>query len=277
MTTPPDPPTPLVGALRDAVATTNALLLLLRSRNVAPKAIAQLLPSLQGSFQTLDVDYNLLATALTGGSERDERSAPPRKLPDSFAELGPLLLRQVDAFNAAVDLGSQQLINAKARLTLEQSVLQISQQLTALLALFELWSDTLRPKAALDLVELLTLSRFGDQPPLPHRQVLHLRLYVETPALPLMAPPRAVLNWLALTASILASEQDPTNLGLTLHAPTEAFQIRFGLDKEPTQNFLPLQLPALTAKSPSNMLDAVQNMGLSGTRTSHGFTFSWGK
>lgn len=274
MTTPPDPPTPLVGALRDAVATTNALLLLLRSRNVAPKAIAQLLPSLQGSFHTLHANYDLLAAALTADGQHPERPYHAR-VPESFAELGPLLDRQVDAFNQAVDLGAQQLINAKARLTLEQSVLQISQQLTALLALFELWSDTLRPKAALDLVELLTLSRFGDQPPLPHRQVLHLRLYVQTEALPLTAPPRAVLNWLALTASILASERDPASLALTLHPPTEAHKLQFGARKDPTQTFLPLQLPALSPKSPANMLDAVKNMGLWGTPTSDGFTFSW--
>lgn len=270
MTTPPDPPTPLVGALRDAVATTNALLLLLRSRNVAPKAIAQLLPSLQGSFHTLPANYELLAATLAR-----EPSSEHGRAPTSFTELGPLLQRQVEAFNAAVDLGSQQLINAKARLTLEQSVLQISQQLTALLALFELWSDTLRPKASLDLVELLTLSRAGDQPPLPHRQVLHLRLYVQTEALPLAAPPRAVLNWLALTASILASEQDPTNLGLSLYPPDFPHQLQFGLTKQPTQHFLPLQLPALSTKSQANMLDAVRSMGLRGARSQDGFTFSW--
>lgn len=274
MTTPPDPPTPLVGALRDAVATTNALLLLLRSRNVAPKAIAQLLPSLQGSFQTLPANYELLVATLAR-EPSSEHGATLHQAPSSFTELGPLLQRQVDAFNAAVDLGSQQLINAKARLTLEQSVLQISQQLTALLALFELWSDTLRPKASLDLVELLTLSRFGDQPPLPHRQVLHLKLYVQTEALPLVAPPRAVLNWLALTASILASEQDPANLGLSLHPPAFPQQLQFGLTKEPTQHFLALQLPALSTKSQANMLDAVHSMGLSGTRSADGFTFSW--
>jgi hypothetical protein len=272
VTTPPDPPTPLVGALRDAVATTNALLLLLRSRNVAPKAIAQLLPSLQGSFHTLSGNYDLLTSALRGDRERTDSL---RSVPTSFAELGPLLHRQVDAFNAAVDLGSQQLINAKARLTLEQSVLQISQQLTALLALFELWSDTLRPRAALDLVELLTLSRFGDQPPLPHRQVLHLKLYVETEALPLAAPPRAVLNWLALAASLLASERDPSDLGLTLLPPTAAQQLVFGFRKETTQNFLALQLPALSPKSQANMLDAVRNMGLLALRTEGGFAFSW--
>lgn len=274
--TPAEPTTPLVGALRDAVTTANGLLLLLRSRNVAPRAIAQLLPSLQDSFRSLSPQFELLCHTLSGRSLFDDDASPATTpIAPSLRSLGPLLERQVELFNGAIQDSAQGTLNAKARLGLEQSVLGISHHLAALLALFELWSDTLRPRAVVDLVELLTLSRFGDQPPIPHRQVLHLKLMPSpTPCL-LSAPPRAILNWLALSAAVLAQPATAPSLGIRLVVDGARHRLVFGPIAEPTPHFLPLQLPATIAETEPNLLDVVARLGVAGQRTTTGLVFEW--
>ncbi len=267
----------MVGALRDAVTTANGLLLLLRSRNVAPRAIAQLLPSLQDSFRSLSPQFELLCKTLAGRSLFDDSPSPDGALPlpPSLLSLGPLLERQVEHFNTAVREGGQGTLNAKARLTLEQSVLNTTHHLAALLALFELWSDTLRPRAVVDLVELLTLSRFGDQPPIPHRQVLHLKLLPSPTSCMLHAPPRAILNWLGLAAAVLSHPSPDAALGIRLVVHGERAGLIFGPLPEPTPHFLPLQLPAIVAETEPNLLDVVERLGVRGTRTASGLAFEW--
>jgi hypothetical protein len=259
------------------VTTANGLLLLLRSRNVAPRAIAQLLPSLQDSFRSLSPQFELLCHTLAGRSLFDDR--PPtvnaQAVPASMLGLGPLLERQVENFNSAIQESAQATLNAKARLTLEQSVLGISHHLAALLAMFELWSDTLRPRAVVDLVELLTLSRFGDQPPIPHRQVLHLKLVPSPTACMLHAPPRAILNWLGLAAAVLANPSPPPNLGIRLVVDGPRSGLVFGPVPEASPHFLPLQLPALVPETEPNLLDVVRRLGVSGQRTEAGLAFEW--
>lgn len=260
------------------MTTANGVLLLLRSRNVAPRAIAQLLPSLQDSFRTLSPQFELLCSVLANRNPGPGQSEPPRPtpppLPESLLCLGPLLDKQVHAFNAAILDGTHGTLNAKARLTLEQSVLGICHHLAALLALFELWSDTLRPRAVVDLVELLTLSRFGDQPPIPHRQVLHLKLVPNRTGCLVQAPPRAILNWLGLAAAVLAQPGTP-DLGIRLLSDDGRCSVVFGSVSEPTQHFLPLQLPALLPESEANLLGAVQRLGVSGSRNATGLAFEW--
>lgn len=272
------------------MTTANGVLLLLRSRNVAPRAIAQLLPSLQDSFRTLSPQFELLCSVLANrapasdeGTTLASGAAPekgpltrptPAPLPASLLGLGPLLDRQVHAFNTAILDGTQGTLNAKARLTLEQSVLGICHHLAALLALFELWSDTLRPRAVVDLVELLTLSRFGDQPPIPHRQVLHLKLVPNRAGCLVHAPPRAILNGLGLAAAVLAQPGTP-DLGIRLFSDNGRCSVVFGSVSEPTQHFLPLQLPALLPESEANLLDAVRRLGVDASRIATGLVFEW--
>lgn len=278
--TPAEPTTPLVGALRDAVTTSNGLLLLLRSRNVAPKAIAQLLPSLRDSFRTLLPSFELLCEALAGrasyeGTPLARIQVGGTPLPSSLLALRPLLDRQVQQFNAAIELGGQGTVNARARLALEQSMLEIGHCLSALLATFELWSDMLRPKATIDLVELLTLSRFGDQPPIPHRQAVSLKLVVDCQGCLLSAPPRGVLNWLALGAAVLGTPTPPRDFGLVLSATPDRACLSLAPIPGSSTHALSLQLPAVVPETEANLLDAVTLLGVSGRRTPEGLQFEW--
>lgn len=266
-----EPTTPLVGSLRDAVATANGLLLLLRSRNVAPRTIAQLLPSLKDSFRTVPSQFEHLCANFSGERTSDELS----RLPSSLVSLGPVLERQISHFNAAIELGSQGAVNARARLGLEQSISAISHHLAALLALFELWSDTLRPHVVVDLVELLTLSRFGDQPPIPHRQVLSVKLLVDSPHCLLKAPPRAILNWLGLAAAVLAQSSATAPMGIRIRSEAGRGRLLFEPLVAPTPHALALQLPATLAETESNLLDAVQRVGVVGSRSPNGLAFDW--
>lgn len=267
-----EPTTPLVGSLRDAVATANGLLLLLRSRNVAPKTIAQLLPSLQDSFRSLPSHFEQLCATLSTAPT----SGALGRAPDSLASLGPVLERQISHFNAAIELGAQGAINARARLGLEQSVSAICHHLAALLALFELWSDTLRPHVVVDLVELLTLSRFGDQPPIPHRQVLSVKLIVASPQCLVKAPPRAILNWLGLAAAVLAQSAAPTvPFGIRILSEGGIGRLLFEPCMEPSPFTLALHLPATLSETENNLLDAVQRVGVAGRRGPNGLAFDW--
>lgn len=267
-----EPTTPLVGSLRDAVATANGLLLLLRSRNVAPKTIAQLLPSLQDSFRGLPSHFEQLCASLSAGPV----SGRPAPAPESLASLGPVLERQISLFNAAIEVGAQGTINARARLGLEQSVSSICHHLAALLALFELWSDTLRPHVVVDLVELLTLSRFGDQPPIPHRQVLSVKLLVGSSQCLVKAPPRAILNWLGLAAAVLAKSVAPgVPLGIRLLSEGGSGRLVFEPCMDPSSYTLALHLPATLAETETNLLDAVQRVGVAGVRGPNGLAFDW--
>lgn len=272
---PSDPTTALVGALRDAVATANGLLLLLRSRNVAPRAIAQLLPSLQDSFRGLPGLFEELRRSLEVGPDASGGSAVATVPPASFLVLGSLLERQVEQFHQAIELGSRGSINARARLGLEQSALSISHHLGALLALFELWSDTLRPFAVVDLVELLTLNRVGDQPPIPNRQILPLTLVVESPQCLIQAPPRAILNWLALSAALLATPRPDPRLGIRLRCSEERACLSFESLSSETPHRLSLQLPATIPETEAALLDAIRRLRVVGARTDSGLAFEW--
>lgn len=273
---PAEPTTALVGALRDAVTTTNGLLLLLRSRNVAPRAIAQLLPSLRDGFRSLPAHFEQLCESLAQmPPEHPSPLTADVSLSPSLQALGPLLTRQVEHFNSAIELGTQGTINARARLALEQSAMGIGHHLAALLALFELWSDTLRPRAVVDLVELLTLSRFGDQPPIPHRQVLNLKLLVGSPTCLLKAPPRAILNWLGLAAAVLTQPQPSSPWEIRLNSEGGRGSLMFGPLSEPSPHVLQLQLPAVVAETESNLIDAVRRLNVVGKRTGEGLAFEW--
>lgn len=269
-----DPTTALVGALRDAVTTANGLLLLLRSRNVASRAIAQLLPSLQDSFRDLPALFGELRRSLEVSSLSESTTAAPDTVP-SFVALGPLLERQVEQFHGAIELGTRSSINARARLSLEQSALSISHHLGALLALFELWSDTLRAFAVVDLVELLTLNRVGDQPPIPNRQVLSLSLVVESPQCLLHAPPRAILNWLALSAALLATPRPDPRWGIRIRRNGERAFLSFESLAQETPHRLSLHLPATIPETEASLLDAIRRLRVFGARTDSGLAFEW--
>lgn len=260
---PSDPPAPLIGSLRDAVATANALLLLLRSRNVAPKAIAQLLPSLQDTFSTTAVQFQELAAALGG------------PLPGSFTNLGQLLAAQGARFDTAIDQGTRGAITARTRLHLEHAISLVCHDLSATLALLELWSDALLPPANVDLVELLTLSRAGDQPPIPNSESVHVKLLVETAELPLVAPPRAVLNLLALGTAVVAAGGDGAQLSLRLVRQGERCAVELGSADVSARHFLALQLPALLPESASTLLDAAARFCLTGYQSEAGLRFNW--
>lgn len=270
-----DPTTALVGALRDAVTTANGLLLLLRSRNVAPKAIAQLLPSLQDSFRGLPALFGDLRCSLEVSPQPSNSADRGLVLPESFVRLGPLLERQVEQFHGAIESGTRGSINARARLGLEQSAVSISHHLGALLALFELWSDTLRPFAVVDLVELLTLNRVGDQPPIPNRQVLPLSLVVESPQCVIHAPPRAILNWLALSAALLSTPRPDPRLGIRILCNSERASVRVESLSGETPHRLSLHLPATIPETEASLLDAIRRLRVFGARTDSGLAFEW--
>ena len=259
-----DPPTPLVGSLRDGVATTNALLLLLRSRNVAPKAIAQLLPALRDTFGNTNAEFAELRASL---------SEPP---PVSLEGLGWLLSQQVATFDAAIAQGSQSAITARTRLSLEQTISGVCHELSAILALVELWSDTLLPKTNVDLVELLTLSRTGDQPLIPHSQSLRVQLVAQSPELLLCAPPRAILNLLGLIAAVVADRTKQDQLSLRLaSSPDNEHLLEVSSDDLSARRYLTLQLPALLPETANNVIDAAGCLGLKGVCSDTSFRFCW--
>jgi hypothetical protein len=241
------------GALRDALAGLNNLAQLLRSRNVAPKAIAQVLVELPGTCDAIVPEFErLIARPL----------AAPLVL-NSPARLAAFLNTQVGLFTSAIERASKRSVNAAARLALENAVLQVAHQLGGALPLVELWTDLRTEWRSLDLVELLSLSRIGDQPQTPGAVARDVTLVAPEGILPVVAPPRAVLNLLGLCAS-LADPKRQTK-GFVLEAKADAANPTVWLALTPAdtqQSGFTLLLPPHVEPTEAGVRDAAAVMGL---------------
>lgn len=242
-----------VGALRDLLSGINNLVQLLRSRNVAPKAIAQVLGELPGAQDAVLPLFDALAA----------EPLPLRGVPLASAPLRSLLVEQLEAFSAAVEKARARTMNAAARLTLEHALVPVAQQLAGALALLELWADLYGEWRPLDVVELLTLSRSGDQPQTPGTVSREVQLATRAATLELDAPPRALLNWIGLAASLADPKRQAPGFVFTLAAPASdrAVELSIRASSSPTPGFA-LLLPPRVSATEALVVEAGNHLGL---------------
>ena len=110
--------------MRSALAAVANLEQLLRSRNVAPKSIAQVLPDLEHCCSGLVADFEALRQALPGALA----ASSPAAVRDYLAQ-------QVYAFETAIRGATRRTLNAAGRLRLEGTVVEVSSNLAGLLPL----------------------------------------------------------------------------------------------------------------------------------------------
>ncbi len=213
------PQTSAPGSMRSALAAVANLEQLLRSRNVAPKSIAQVLPDLEHCCSSLVADFEAMRQALPGA-----------RVASSPAAVRAFLTHQVNAFEAAIRTATRRTLNAAGRLRLENTVIEVSSDLAGLLPLVELWADAHGESQLLEMVELLSLSRTGDQPQTPRARMTTAVLAGSSIPLRILAPPRALLNAIGLVSSIVSrqSSQRPIVLHTSVADGENSLTIRSG-------------------------------------------------
>jgi hypothetical protein len=154
-------------------------------------------------------------------------------------------------------------MNAATRLALENSVLPIAAQLAGSLPLVELWTDLRSEWRPLDLVELLSLSRAGDQPQTPGAVTREVRLIAPHGLRELVAPPRAVLNLVGLAATLVDPRRQAK--GFELRAPDgelgPASRLTLRATVEPVSGFS-LLLPPWVEPTQATVIEASAVIGL---------------
>jgi hypothetical protein len=205
-------PTGAVGALRDALSSITNLVRLLQSRNVAPKAIAQVLVELPAACDGLVSQFEELAA----------RRLPGMDTSLAHAQLSEFLAAQVNAFRNAIERAMSRTMNAATRLTLENALRPITANLSGALPLVELWTDLHGEWKPVDVVELLSLSRVGDQPQTPSAVAREVVLQAEGGLPDVSAPPRALLNWMGLVTSLADPKKQALSFTFTAHPEAQA-------------------------------------------------------
>ncbi len=238
------------GSMRSALAAVANLEQLLRSRNVAPKSIAQVLPDLEHCCSNLVADFEAMRQALPGA-----RAA------HSPAALRAFLTQQAHTFETAIRAANRRTLNAAGRLRLENAVIEVSSELAGLLPLVELWVDAHAESQLLEMVELLSLSRVGDQPQTPRARSTTARLTASSVPLQILAPPRALLNAIGLMASVISRRLLEPNLVLHTRVVDGESQLLIGIGDAPGRA-VPLLLPPTVEVTLPTLVDVGEVLGL---------------
>jgi hypothetical protein len=206
------------GALRDALGAIGNLEQALRSRNVAPRAISQVLPDMVAACDPLKQELARFFAAL----DEDQGRAPQALLP--FIEQQLELLRT--EMNAAQR--GKRVISAAGRLSLERAVRAVERNLAGVLPLMHILSESVRGcDTRLDVVELLRLSRSGDQPQTPCSTLVRGRLLSDQPAVTLRATPSSAMTLFGVVGSCIPLTEQNPSLELTLQATSSQVALTF--------------------------------------------------
>lgn len=253
------------GALRDTLGAVTNLERLLSSRNVAPKAISQVLPDVQTCCRPL--------LAEVGGFCRELAT----KLdPAVILDLGSFIREQVERLDAATSVASKRQVNASVRLKLEREVVAVSRNLAGALPLTELLVGACqKQQPTIDLLELLRLSRSGDQPQTPGARVIQAGLFTEVDPLLVRANPRAMISLIGLCAAVLNVREAAAPVAVKLSlAPDGTAQTRLINEQLPGKGFRVL-LPPVVPPTAACIETAARGLGLDLLRTDESLCLSW--
>lgn len=257
------PQTSAPGSMRSALAAVANLEQLLRSRNVAPKSIAQVLPDLEHCCSGLVADFESMRQALPGA-----------RVASSPAAVRAFLTHQVDAFETAIRTATRRTLNAAGRLRLENTVVKVSSDLAGLLPLVELWADAHGESQLLEMVELLSLSRTGDQPQTPRARITTAVLTAASVPLKILAPPRALLNAIGLLASVVSRQSSDRPIVLHTSFVDGESQLTIRLGTAPGRSVRLLLPPTVDVTLPT-VIDVGAVLGLNIRPRSELVVLSW--
>lgn len=240
------------GALRDALGAASILERLLKSRNVAPKAISQVLPDVHACCEPLIQELSAFQDCLS----------PPLE-PAAVQGLITGLRAQVTALEAATKLALKKQVNASARLKLERQVSQVTRHLSAALPLAELLAEARQARtAAIDFRELLELSRAEDQPHTHLARQVTARLRSMVSEAPIPGSPRLVLGLAGILGAVLNSGREPPRLGVTIAADGAGLFTAELVATELQGSGFPLRLPPTLPLSAACAIAAAASVGI---------------
>ncbi|MEN9580565.1 MAG: hypothetical protein RJA70_3574 [Pseudomonadota bacterium] len=240
------------GALRDALGSVQNLEHLLRSRNVAPRAISQVLPDVHACCEPLLSELAAFRDRISPGLE-----------PNAVTALVDGLRDQVTALEIATALALKKQVNASSRLKLERQVIQVTRHFSGALPLAELLAEARQPRVApVDFRELLELSRREDQPHTPGARQITARLRSMVTEAPIYGSPRLVLGLVGILGSGLNSDNETPRVGVILSEPSRGVYSAEMVTTELEGIGFPLRLPPSLAISASCAVAAASSVGI---------------
>ncbi len=228
------------GALRDTLGAVSNLQQLLRSRNVAPKAIGTILPDVHSCCTPLVEELQVFRDQLVEKVD-----------PAALGDLVNLIQEQVAKLEAETKQKPRRNMTASARLRLERSVAQIARSLSGALPLAELLAEATEPvPQAFDLLELLQLSRVGDQPQTPGARAIQAEVEAHIESAPVLCNPRVMLSLLGLGAALLALDGDAPKIRVILSQPEPGdVEVRLQSAAQPSPNRATAELMMLVPRA----------------------------
>jgi hypothetical protein len=204
---------------------------LLRSRNVSPKAIAQVLPDVHASCAPLLDEITAFHAGLINATDQA-----------ALNELIDAMRADVALLETAIREALPRAVNASARLKLERRVTQVSRSLSGALPLAEALEESVRVvPQAVDVLETLALSRVGDQPQTLGAVEVQASVVASAAAKPVRSSPRLLLILMGLAGALVNKDRAKPALAITIHSTqSERFAATVEAEARPGSTFVAL-------------------------------------
>ena len=191
-----------------------------------------------------------------------ERSLVPHIDDAALRELVELIRAQVELLEQATGQASKRAMNASSRLRLERRVMDVARQLSGALPLAEALREAATPATqTFDLLELLQLTRSGDQPQTPGARQVQGHVASSVASVPVRCGPRLFLGLIALSGSLVEGEDLAADLSIELSA--EGGRSRVTIEPKPGRGApVTLLVPRRVDATRSCVLAAARAAGL---------------
>jgi hypothetical protein len=185
------------GSLRESLGGLRNLAELLHSLRVASRPLSAVLPGALDACQALRRAAHEILTAARGALAAHAAAD----------ELGAFVLPRITELEQALAVAAEKPLSVKTRLSLEEQVTRLSQELDTARALFDLLVDSIAARPVrLDVLDLVRhsfagpASARGGAP----RNMLHAKLRADSPGMELEVDSRVVTSLLAFAAELVA-------------------------------------------------------------------------
>jgi hypothetical protein len=250
------------GALREMLSTLSNLEQLLRSRNVGPRAVSTVLPDVLESCPALGARLAPLFEQ-TAASGYDTCAT----------QLSESVSTQIADLSASLRAVGKRPLNAAGRLRLEATVTRVVRELGGIMPLIELLEETSEvPSPPSDWVEIISLSRSGDQSHPPGATVAAATLETACPSLFANIAPKAGLNVIRIVAALVFVKGEPLRVAFD----QTAAHARVTVDRGAAEGRrVELVLPRVVAPTPSCLKAATRRLQLEMSLETEVVTLSW--